>query len=110
MLFHLLNFGLSNFYSLELIQNGKRTGRLRLAVGEVNDQMPVTYGNTFVHVSEFDKIVETSHPLPELGLPVIGPVEEAIGLDDLKTGMMIKVYYAEGTDRIEKVIAIKSTN
>ena len=37
------------------------------------------YGDTFIHVSEIDRFVETSHPLPELGLPKIGEIEQAIG-------------------------------
>jgi acyl-CoA hydrolase/RimJ/RimL family protein N-acetyltransferase len=34
-----------------------------LVVGEVNPQMPVTYGDTFVPVSDFDLLVESDHPL-----------------------------------------------
>ncbi len=34
-----------------------------LVVGEINPQMPVTYGDTFVPVSDFDMLVETDHPL-----------------------------------------------
>lgn len=29
-------------------------------VGEINDQMPVTYGDTFVHISEFDLLVKSN--------------------------------------------------
>lgn len=35
-----------------------------------------------------------------------GPVEEEIGLDDLTVGTQLKVYYKEGTDNIEKVVAV----
>jgi acyl-CoA hydrolase len=35
-------------------------------VAEVNDQMPRTLGDTFVHVSKMDYIVESSRPLCEL--------------------------------------------
>ncbi len=41
-----------------------RCARVRIA--QVNDRMPRTFGNTFMHVSEFDAIVEASHPLPEI--------------------------------------------
>ncbi|MEG1584579.1 MAG: acetyl-CoA hydrolase/transferase C-terminal domain-containing protein, partial [Anaerovorax sp.] len=51
----------------------------KIVLAEVNDQVPVVFGDTFVHVSEIDKFVETSHPLPEIGLPRIGEVETAIG-------------------------------
>jgi len=37
-----------------------------IVIAEVNDQMPRTHGETFIHVSHISSIVETSHPLPEL--------------------------------------------
>ena len=37
-----------------------------VVIAEVNDQMPRTHGDTFVHVSRLSAIVETSHPLLEL--------------------------------------------
>lgn len=33
-----------------------------LVVGEINDQMPFTYGDTFIHVSEFDYLVKAQYP------------------------------------------------
>ena len=59
-----VNFGLTNFYSMELIQRGKGTGKLRLAIGEVNDQMPVVFGDNWLHVSQFDFFVENSTKIP----------------------------------------------
>jgi acyl-CoA hydrolase len=35
-------------------------------VAQVNDQMPRTYGDSFIHVSEIDHFVELSHPICEL--------------------------------------------
>ena len=63
--------------TVEYAYQGVKSGKTVLA--EVNDQMPVTYGDTFIHVSELDKMVLTSRPLHELGLPEIGEVEKAIG-------------------------------
>ncbi len=37
----------------------------RWVVAQVNDQMPRTYGNSFIHVNEIDAFVETSVPLVE---------------------------------------------
>jgi len=37
----------------------------RYVVAQVNDQMPRTYGNSFIHVNEIDAFVETSVPLVE---------------------------------------------
>ncbi|MGO9436086.1 MAG: acetyl-CoA hydrolase/transferase family protein [Terracidiphilus sp.] len=37
-----------------------------VVIAEVNDAMPRTHGDTFLHVSHISSIVETSHPLLEL--------------------------------------------
>lgn len=50
--------------AVETTLNAARCARIRIA--QVNDRMPRTFGNTFMHVSEFDAIVEASEPLPEL--------------------------------------------
>lgn len=51
----------------------------KTVVAQVNAQMPRTYGDSFIHVSQIDKIVEVSQPLCELKKHPSGPVEEAIG-------------------------------
>lgn len=38
----------------------------RYVIAEVNPNMPRSLGQSFLHVSELDKIVEVNHPLPEL--------------------------------------------
>jgi 4-hydroxybutyrate CoA-transferase len=48
-------------------------------IAEVNQNMPRTHGDSFIHVSQLDYIVETDHKVIELAPPKIGPVEEAIG-------------------------------
>jgi acyl-CoA hydrolase len=37
----------------------------RCVIVEINDQMPRTLGNAFLHVSRVDSFIETSHPLAE---------------------------------------------
>jgi 4-hydroxybutyrate CoA-transferase len=44
-----------------------------------NPNMPRTHGDSFIHVSDLDIIVESEAPIIELQPPRIGPVEEAIG-------------------------------
>jgi len=51
----------------------------RTVVAQVNPKMPRTHGDSFIHVSELDFIVETEQDIIELQPPRIGPVEEAIG-------------------------------
>ncbi len=51
----------------------------KTVIAQVNDRMPRTMGDSFVHVSEVDYFVEASYPLVELKPPQITEVERAIG-------------------------------
>jgi 4-hydroxybutyrate CoA-transferase len=74
-----VNLGLTNFYSLEAIRQGKASGKQRIAIGEVNDQMPVIFGNNWLHVSEFDFFIENSSKIPAVGRAAPGEREKKIG-------------------------------
>ena len=50
--------------AVETTLTAARQAKVRIA--QVNDRMPRTFGNTFMHVSEFDAIVECSQPLREM--------------------------------------------
>lgn len=67
------SFGLSVDYQRTAANAAK------LVIAQVNDQMPRTLGECFIHVSELDAIVEVSEPLAVSPMPPIGPAEEAIG-------------------------------
>jgi len=43
----------------------------RYVVAQVNNYMPRTYGDSFIHVSDLDAVVESSRPLCELKKPVV---------------------------------------
>jgi len=47
-------------------------------IAQINDQMPRTFGDSFIHVSELDAIVESSRPLCEAKKAKIGEVQVAI--------------------------------
>jgi 4-hydroxybutyrate CoA-transferase len=51
----------------------------RKTVVQINDRMPRTLGDSFIHVSRFDHFVEVSAPLPELSGSPITDVEQRIG-------------------------------
>ena len=53
--------------------------RARAVVLEVNPHVPYAFGNCHVHISQVAALVESDQPLLEVGLPKIGPVQEAIG-------------------------------
>lgn len=67
------SFGLSCDYTKPATECAK------LVIAEVNAQMPRTMGDSFIHISEIDHIVETDYPIVELQPPQIGEVERAIG-------------------------------
>jgi acyl-CoA hydrolase len=50
----------------------------RFVVAQVNDQMPRTFGDSFVHVNDIDVVVESSRPLPAMKQPVITETHTAI--------------------------------
>ena len=50
----------------------------RHVIVEINDQMPRTHGDTFLHVSRVDAFIETSHPLAEYPKHEISDVHRAI--------------------------------
>ena len=51
----------------------------KTVIAQVNPNMPRTHGDSFIHVSKLDRIVESRQPIIELQPPRIGPAEEAIG-------------------------------
>jgi acyl-CoA hydrolase len=51
----------------------------KVVVAQVNENMPRVLGDSFVHVSRVDAIVEHTEPLPTLSMKPATPVEQAIG-------------------------------
>ena len=50
----------------------------RYVVAQINDQMPRTYGDSFIHVTELDAIVDSSRPLCAIKHPAITDMHKAI--------------------------------
>jgi len=46
---------------------------------EINPNMPVTYGDTAIHVDQVEYIIESSEPLPERRIKSVDPVLDRIG-------------------------------
>jgi acyl-CoA hydrolase len=53
--------------------------KARVVLLEVNPNVPFAFGSCHVHVSQVTALVESEEPILEVGLPAIGPVQEAIG-------------------------------
>jgi 4-hydroxybutyrate CoA-transferase len=50
----------------------------RYVIAQVNDQMPRTYGDSFIQVSDIDAVVESSRPLCAMKKPEISELQVAI--------------------------------
>ncbi len=77
--------------------------RARVVVLEVNPNVPYAYGNCHVHVSKISALVESSEPVFEVGLPKIGPVQEAIGkyvADMIDDGSTLQIGYGGIPDAV----------
>ena len=60
-------------YTMAAVENA------RAVVLEVNLNVPFANGDCHIHVSQVTALVESDEPVLEVGLPKIGPVQEAIG-------------------------------
>jgi 4-hydroxybutyrate CoA-transferase len=67
------SYGLSNDYTKTAAEAAK------IVIAEVNEKMPRTMGDNFIHVSDIDYIVETDYEITQLNPPKISEVERSIG-------------------------------
>jgi len=77
--------------------------KARAVVLEVNPNVPFAFGNCLVHISQVAALVETSDPVLEVGLPGIGPVQEAIGqyvADLIDDGSTLQIGYGGIPDAV----------
>jgi len=51
----------------------------KIAIAEVNEQMPFTFGDNCLHINQLDYLVDSSRPLLPWRSPKISPEEEAVG-------------------------------
>ena len=77
--------------------------RARVVLLEVNPNVPFANGDCLVHVSQVTGLVESDEPLFEVGLPQIGPVQEAIGkyvADLIEDGSTLQIGYGGIPDAV----------
>jgi len=85
--------------------------KARAIVLEVNPNVPFAHGQCHVHVSQVSAVVESSDPILEVGLPKIGPVQEAIGkyvADMIDDGSTLQIGYGGIPDAV--VMQLTSKN
>jgi len=77
--------------------------KARVVVLEVNPNVPFTHGQCHVHLSQVTAIVESNEPILEVGLPKIGPVQEAIGAlvaEQIEDGSTLQIGYGGIPDAV----------
>ncbi|WNO04213.1 acetyl-CoA hydrolase/transferase family protein [Rhodoferax mekongensis] len=77
--------------------------KARAVVLEVNPNVPFAFGNCHVHISQVAALVESDAPVMEVGLPKIGPVQQAIGkyvADLIDDGSTLQIGYGGIPDAV----------
>jgi len=77
--------------------------KARTIVLEVNPNVPFANGDCHVHISQVAALVESEEPVLEVGLPAIGPVQEAIGkyvADLIPDGATLQIGYGGIPDAV----------
>ncbi len=77
--------------------------KARTVVLEVNPNVPFAGGHCHVHLSQVTALVERSEPVLEVGLPSIGPVQQAIGkfvADLIDDGSTLQIGYGGIPDAV----------
>ncbi|HVJ05950.1 MAG TPA: acetyl-CoA hydrolase/transferase C-terminal domain-containing protein [Candidatus Saccharimonadales bacterium] len=77
--------------------------KARAVILEVNPNVPYANGNCHVHISQVSALVESEEPVMEVGLPKIGPVQEAIGkyvADMIPDGATLQIGYGGIPDAV----------
>ena len=91
------SLGLAPDYTMAAIE------RARAVVLEVNPNVPFAYGNCHVHISQVAALVESDHAIQEVGLPTIGPVQQAIGsrvAEMIEDGSTLQIGYGGIPDAV----------
>ena len=77
--------------------------KARAVVLEVNPNVPFANGNCHIHISQVTALTESEDPILEVGLPKIGPVQEAIGkyvADMIPNGATLQIGYGGIPDAV----------
>ena len=77
--------------------------RARAVILEVNPNVPFAFGANQVHISQVTALVESSDALTEVGLPTVGPVQQAIGkyvADMIDDGSTLQIGYGGIPDAV----------
>lgn len=83
----------------------------REVILEVNPAVPYAFGDCHIHVDQVSAVVEDDRPLLEVGLPVIGDVQKAIGgyvAEMIPDGATLQIGYGAIPDAVVMQLLDKS--
>ncbi len=63
--------------SVDIVKSAAESSKVVIA--QVNANMPMTLGDSFIHIRDIDAIVEHDEPLLEVPLPIMNPIAHAVG-------------------------------
>ena len=66
-------------FGVECLSSKAAAETAKIVIAQVNDKMPRTLGDSFIHISRISKVVEISQELPELDIPPLSDLEKQIG-------------------------------
>jgi acyl-CoA hydrolase len=100
------------FFALSLGTDYTMAGvaKARAVILEVNPNVPFAHGQCHVHISQVTALVESEDPILEVGLPQIGPVQEAIGkhvADMIEDGSTLQIGYGGIPDAVVMQLTAK---
>ena len=84
--------------------------KARAVVLEVNPNVPFANGNCLIHISQVAALIENDEPIMEVGLPAIGPVQQAIGkyvADMIEDGSTLQIGYGGIPDAVVMQLTAK---
>ncbi len=85
--------------------------KARSVILEINPNVPFTHGQCHIHISQVTALVESNEPILEVGLPVIGPVQAAIGkyvAEMIPDGATLQIGYGAIPDAVVIQLAGKT--
>ncbi|MFC2165180.1 acetyl-CoA hydrolase/transferase family protein [Acidobacteriota bacterium] len=66
-------------YGVEVLASKAAAEKAKIVIAQVNEKMPRILGDSFIHVSRVNKVVEVSESLPQLAKKPFSDVERKIG-------------------------------
>ncbi len=108
-----VNLSLNNFFQQDGIRMGRRLGKNKITIAECNDQLPVVFGDSFMHVSEIDYFIEISKEPPYYTPAGTNPSPEEVSMaqyviNQIKDGDIVQVGLGPVPETVSRLLEGKN--